>query len=603
MSDKILNTRIQLKYDTLVNWQTKNTLLKEGEVAFVQIGEVTVDNKGNRVIPPVMFKVGPGNFNDLGWGAATAADVYGWAKAEHLALNVTEADAVNDGKYVNGLVWDSTTHTLKPQMVSFDNVIDDSTKESTNAPTTQAVKTYVDAEVQKAVSGGVEGLATEQYVDDAITALSAEGGAIRTVSDDLAAHKQAFGEFQTANTQAIADAVAAEAVIARAAEKVNADAIDAIEADYLKAADLNDYAKTADVVTNDEFTAFESTNTQAITKAQTTANEAKTKIDTFLGTITPDGSAEIIDTLAEINKYVGDHGEEFAELSAQVENTVPKVSEATADNVATFNADGTIKDSGFTIGKSVPANALFSDTTYEITGTKITNGTNNGVMIALEPTAGGSASYVKLVGANGITVAKDGEIYGILHTNLVDAKTEFTGTTGTLDFGDSFDVETLKYDAHGHITGIQKNTFTLPEATDISGKMDKFGTVDSFDNSVVAYGALKLYNNTKTASLTLDSAGAGLTTPGVIALNPGTHINVNNKQIKKVATPTDNTDAANKKYVDDTVGAVDTGVMSVAANDTDAKKSGIKIDNTDAANPKIELDDTITWVFDCGGAE
>ena len=92
MADKILNTRIQLKYDTLANWKAKNTLLKQGEVAFVQIGEISVDDKGNRVIPPVMFKVGPGNFNDLGWSAATAADVYGWAKQETLPVVRNDAE-------------------------------------------------------------------------------------------------------------------------------------------------------------------------------------------------------------------------------------------------------------------------------------------------------------------------------------------------------------------------------------------------------------------------------------------------------------------------------------------------------------------------------
>lgn len=35
--EKIINTRIQLKYDTLANWENSNPVLKAGEVAIVAI--------------------------------------------------------------------------------------------------------------------------------------------------------------------------------------------------------------------------------------------------------------------------------------------------------------------------------------------------------------------------------------------------------------------------------------------------------------------------------------------------------------------------------------------------------------------------------------
>ena len=72
----------------------------------------------------------------------------------------------------------------------------------------------------------------------------------------------------------------------------------------------------------------------AAAAAQNDATIAKTKIETFLGTVTPDGSQSIIDTLAEINNYVGEHGEEFAALSGKVTNiengtiVVPKATDA-----------------------------------------------------------------------------------------------------------------------------------------------------------------------------------------------------------------------------------------------------------------------------------
>ena len=50
----------------------------------------------------------------------------------------------------------------------------------------------------------------------------------------------------------------------------------------------------------------------------------------------------------------------------------------------------------------------------------------------------------------------------------------------------------------------------------------------------------------------------------------------------------------------------DKGVMSVKAKDkgepSSSYASGIKVDNTDTKNPKIEIDDTIIFVLDGGGA-
>ena len=85
MAEKILNTRLQLKYDTWANWNTdtaKAIVLKKGEVAFVEIpsatGEVTQ-------VPAILMKVGDGvkTFANLPWVKATAADVFPWAKSEN----------------------------------------------------------------------------------------------------------------------------------------------------------------------------------------------------------------------------------------------------------------------------------------------------------------------------------------------------------------------------------------------------------------------------------------------------------------------------------------------------------------------------------------
>ena len=85
MAEKILNTRILLKYDTYANWSTNNPVLKAGEMAVA-----TVANNDNNAtatgftnLPNIVLKVGDGtsHYNDLKFVSALAADVHGWAKA------------------------------------------------------------------------------------------------------------------------------------------------------------------------------------------------------------------------------------------------------------------------------------------------------------------------------------------------------------------------------------------------------------------------------------------------------------------------------------------------------------------------------------------
>lgn len=81
MAEKLLKTRIQLKYDTLAHWQASELALKKGEIAIAEIETADPAKKEN---PPVMFKVGVDDvktFKELNWASALAADVYGWAKA------------------------------------------------------------------------------------------------------------------------------------------------------------------------------------------------------------------------------------------------------------------------------------------------------------------------------------------------------------------------------------------------------------------------------------------------------------------------------------------------------------------------------------------
>lgn len=108
MAEKILNTRVQLRYDSLENWASKNPTLKTGEVAIAYLPP-----KGNGEAPAasasaVLMKVGPGAFNALPWMSALAADVFGWAKETGLTV---QKDGT--GNVVSGVEWDATLNNGK----------------------------------------------------------------------------------------------------------------------------------------------------------------------------------------------------------------------------------------------------------------------------------------------------------------------------------------------------------------------------------------------------------------------------------------------------------------------------------------------------------
>lgn len=79
-TNKVFQTRIQLKYDTYKNWSTNNPILKAGEMAIATVaaGEQELTN-----LPNIVLKVGDGtsHYNDLKFVSALAADVHEWAKA------------------------------------------------------------------------------------------------------------------------------------------------------------------------------------------------------------------------------------------------------------------------------------------------------------------------------------------------------------------------------------------------------------------------------------------------------------------------------------------------------------------------------------------
>ena len=110
MAEKILQTRIQLKYDTYTNWTTNNPILKAGEVAIATIASGNTQEVNSITAPQVLLKVGDGtnNYNALPFISAKAADVHSCAKAANKpTYSASEITGLSD--YISGEIQDTDT--------------------------------------------------------------------------------------------------------------------------------------------------------------------------------------------------------------------------------------------------------------------------------------------------------------------------------------------------------------------------------------------------------------------------------------------------------------------------------------------------------------
>ena len=651
MAEKILNTRIQLKYDTLANWQKVQTTFKPlaGEICIAEVPTVA-----GSTLQPVMIKIGQytdesktdlKTWAQLDWLSAKAADVYGWAKKEKLEFsdipqevieaikgstdtndNTTYAFDIVDGK----LQVTETPHVLgvagTPVTTSYDFV-------TPAELTTILANYYTKDEVNTELGKKLDKTTYEAYINgksmsdvELKTYADGQASAAQTAAEATAA--SALSAARTAITTEIGQAVAPLATT----EALNN--VDAKFADYTKTADLPKdlgdftnnagYAKTDNVVTNDEFTAFEATNTQAIENAakagtdaaaavlgtatdaatantvygakaaaaaaQSDATTAKTKIEAFLGTITPDGANDVIDTLAEVQAELdrlGDAVELEQQFATKVDKTVYEAhltAQDTRDNgqdekiaalEGKFDSEGKALNADKLDGKdsndfATAAQGTKADTaaaTIATYGDIVTHDADEFATAAQGTKADNSVQYSE----NGADVS----IPGTLSAEQVSVgQVLIDGGSHKIEIGYSEDndgVEITGTDLHfAHMSGdahYGRSGFSLD-----NGGISNFAIIaESTEDNLVVDGSddVKASFNEFLGTQTIAEAAA---------------------------------EAAAKEVEAKLPTSADYGVLSVTANDTEAKKSGIKVDNTDAQNPKVEIDDTIVWIFNCGNA-
>ena len=373
----VINTRIQLKYDTLSNWNASTFKPLKGEVC---IAKVDVTQPENSLLQPIMFKVGDGDhtFAELGWTSAKAADVYAWAKEATLNINKD-----GTGNVVAGIEWDATANGGKgglkyttasvatsEGLEAVQKAIEDINKEldtfgdivTHNVAEFQPAGNYKTKQTAVAEKGAANqtlkisqdenGVITTEAVNIAITsaqvtdldtgvhavslASGTNNGTVKLTVDGQATDNIAVtGLGSAAFTASTAYATAAQGATADNAAADIADILDGTQ-EVKKAAEAtqaghvanklrvtggtNYFTSTKEYDGSEEveldFSTLDSKVKSVSDKADTTAS----KLDAFLDGVTPDGSADIIDTLAEINKYITSDTNAFTELSGKVTN-------------------------------------------------------------------------------------------------------------------------------------------------------------------------------------------------------------------------------------------------------------------------------------------
>ena len=234
MSEKILNTRIQLKGDSLKNWTAQNPVLKLNELAVVRIDsdDTTVLGSG---ISGIYFKVGDGSkhFSELGFSGG----IDGRVIAEAISKK-TLVQTINDTIAGAGIATDEAMQALAGRVTSLEGLVG-----------TKAVATQIADAIEALNLSNTYAAKEHTHTKSEITDF-----AHSHVIADVTGLSDAIADAKKAGTDANS-ALEAYKTSNNAAVKANADAITAINAaDTGILAQAKEYAdgKVASVSATDE---------------------------------------------------------------------------------------------------------------------------------------------------------------------------------------------------------------------------------------------------------------------------------------------------------------------------------------------------------------
>lgn len=606
MAEKVLKTRIQLKYDEYATWIKNDPVLKKGEMA------VTVIPTGTSVEqttpPAIMFKVGDGSkkFSALPWASALAADVYAWAKkaAPDVADFSAVIEAARDGlissdsvvKTLNGLKGDVTLEVASGETRLA--VAKDGQKITLSLGFTEAETAALASGITATKVGTYDGYATsKQDKIDATHKVSYE-------------YIEGLGTAATKNIGDFDASGAAAAVLGESTDAATANTVYGVKKAAANAQSTADSAKT----------------TAEAALPSETFESFKTENDTAL--------AGKVDKTTTVNGHA---------LSADVTVTKADVGLGDVENKA---LDTTVtKDSGnyITSGavKTAIDDAISGVTQFDIVKydsfDELPNPGQKGVIYIIPDNHGAQDAYDEYIWNTAVTPAAYEKIgntdvnltdyvntlsgtanSGVI-TNLAKSGNTLTVTSKSLETADptasgtelAF-IDSVSQAADGKINATKKTVADVTttahglmiaaDKTKLDGIAEGATKVD--DSTVSGWGYIKSYTDTNQTVKVGTTTFGGNDAVGFVA---GTNVTItpdaDNETITISATQKSDDeingliDTKLETYTNDHAGVDKVGtVTSVSA----AAGSGFKITGTSTVNPTIDWDEAVTLVFDCG---
>lgn len=353
MADKILNTKILLKYDSYQNWTTKNPSLLQGEIAIAFLANSHTTTSPDTGTHPVMFKVGPGQFNELPWASALAADVYGWAKETGLTVAKN-----GTGNVVASISWDASLNNGKGGIKY----------ETASVATAEGFSELQD--LLLALHGTVNGMYTNEQIDEAINTIK------ETLQEEIDSDVGVLEEAINERLAILEDYDHSTYATKTALEEVSGN-LTSLHEDFVKtkgridtfldSEEIDDTVNTLHEIK--EWIAGEEGSivtdlTQAIAKEASDRDTADTALANRIKDL-EDNKYEHA-TKAELNEFTTLVGEKFIEFNSSIEDA-----KTLADTKATAAKEAAIADAA---GKyQLKGDYLTEITTTEGEGLKITD--------------------------------------------------------------------------------------------------------------------------------------------------------------------------------------------------------------------------------------
>lgn len=633
---KTLNVRIKNKYDSYENWAKSGIILEAGEIALVYTTvNVDIGNGKIETHPELLMKVGDGEktFANLPWLSAKAADVAAWAKAAnkpaYAANEITGIDAYI-ADYVNDQMGISVDTDTQYQIVKVDDYnyklqFKGKTDEAWADVANSVIVIPNDTAAIEALEALVGDTKVATQISNAITELDLAN--TYETRGEAAKVQTALDTYKTSNDAAVkanTDAVAANtSAIAGIKDGSTIDSFADVETALAGKQATGDYA------TKTEAQGYANAKDEAIAAAkkagddaQAAADAAQADVDALeakVGTV-PDGSTVMgIITNIQENAYddtelrglVGDNAEAITALETKVGETpvAEQISTAIAneklaetyaakththaiadvtglaDAIADAKAAGTAASTALgeyqtTNGEAVKANADAIDAVEATIGT-VTEGKTVVEMIADAQTAAtydDTALAGRVTANEGAIAILNGEGAGSVKKAVDDALNDFATKVSNDGVVNTYK-ELVDYAAENGA-----------EVTTLVGKVSTLETTvgKAAEGETAATGlvgdvaALEAKVGDKTVSEQITDVTNPLA-ERVVALEAVDHEHAN----KTVLDGIEETDVtAWDAKVDDVTAAADSGLKATRTGNTVA----------------IEIDDSITFVFDCGNS-